>query len=221
MGRHWRFFGVITLAAFLLPAAVYAALPGPLGTNIAAYGVTPLITTLANIRCALDVREVELPLREVLAWALSRAGSVILIDFVFYFAFSGGALLLFFPGNDGGSVLLGLLTVVFTSTLALADVYASIESQPNRLLTVPRAFTRSISLCWQNGNMWRVLALGAFLIAQFLLAVMLEQWFTYSKIPGAAFFADVPLSTALAAPFAVLFTVVYFDALAREKRLTL
>ena len=204
----------------LLQAAVYFFVRGPAGANIAAYVLTPFLTAVANIQCAVDLRDEQVSARDLFARALGRLWAIILIDFVFYFAFNSGAILMFFPGNDAMNSLLGAMTVAVTSTLLLADVYASVEAQPKWFLVLPLSFMRSISLSWQNGNMLRVLLLAVFLIAEFLVTVMLEQWFTLRHLRGALFLADVPLSTVFAAPFAVLFTVVYFDCVARENTAT-
>ncbi|GAC1655007.1 MAG: hypothetical protein NVS9B12_05890 [Vulcanimicrobiaceae bacterium] len=218
--RHWRFFAALTSATLFLQAGLCFFVRGPLGFDIALGGLTPFVTACANIRCAIDLREGDLPAWHVVRWALGRLWAVILIDTVFSLAFTSGAMLMFFPANDPANAVLGALTVALTSTMMFADVHASVEPQAHWVFTVPLSLMRSISLSWSNGNIFRVLALGAFVIAEFLVLFMLDEWFALHHVSGGTFLAQIPLSTAFAAPFAVLFTVVYFDCLARERAAT-
>lgn|GEM_PF-3095024 len=214
-GRHFKLFAGVTLLTIVFQAIVYFAVRGITGANLAGLLLPPIITTIANIRCALDLREVELPARDILAWAFGRVWAVVLIDFIFSYAFADGTFGML-SGEVSGT-LMGALTVVLTSTLIFADVYASIEPQRNALLQIPLAFMRSITLAWQNGNMLRIVLLAVLQIALVLIAIMLQQWLDFKHVHGAIFIASVPLQTLFVAPLSVLTTVVYFDCLARER----
>ncbi|MFN2529253.1 MAG: hypothetical protein ABR584_11125 [Candidatus Baltobacteraceae bacterium] len=213
--RHFQLFAVVTMLTIALQAIVYFAVRGITGANLAGLLLPPIITTIANIRCALDLREAELPMREILAWAFGRVWAVILIDFIFSYAFADGTFGML--SGDASGTFMGVLTVLLTSTLIFADVYASIEAQRNAFLQIPLAFMRSITLAWQNGNMLRIVLLAVFQITLVLVAIMLQQWLDFKHVRGAIFFASVPLQTLFVAPLSVLTTVVYFDCLARER----
>lgn len=219
-GRNFKLFATVTLLTLCAQTLLYFFVRGPNGVNLAALALAPLITTIANIRCALDLRAADISARELIGWAFGRLWAVILIDFVFSFAFSEGSFQMLLSGGDIGAVLTGVLTIVLTSTLAFADVYASIEPQRNALLTLPLAFMRSITLAWQNGNMLRIVMLAVLQVALALVTIMLQQFFELKHIHGAVFFANIPVATLFCAPFAVLTTVMYFDCLAREREAT-
>lgn len=217
-GRHFKLFAIVTLLTIALQAIVYFAVRGVPGANLAGLLLPPFITTIANIRCALDLRDAELPSRDILAWAFSRVWAVILIDFIFSYAFADGTFGML--SGDASTVLMGVLTVLLTSTLIFADVYASIEPQRNAFLTIPLAFMRSITLAWQNGNMLRILLLAVFQITLVLVAIMLQQLLDSKHVHAAIFLASIPIETLFVAPLSVLSTVVYFDCLARERETT-
>lgn len=211
-------FAAISLLTLLLQAVLYYFIHGIVGILAASLILSPIVTAVANIQSALDIRHGEIPHSEFMEWALSRLWAVILVDFVAWFASFGGTSLL--ASASPGEILLGMLSLVLTATLLFADVYVSVEPQPNLLLSIPFAFMRSIGLAWQNGNMMRMLAITAVQIAIFALSDPLYRLLASHHVPGATFAAIVPLGTLLSAPFAVLTTVVYFDAVAREREMT-
>ena len=217
-GRHFKFFALFTLCTLVIQAIVYFIWRNQWGLNVPGILLVPMLTTVANIRCALDLRDAQLPVREVLAWAVRRLWAVIIIDFVFGFAFLDGCYGMI--SADAGTMFTGALTIALTSTLVFADVYASVEPQENPLLTIPWAFMRSISLAWQNANMVRIALLALIQVALILLSIMIQQLLEAKHIHGAVFLANVPLSTLFVAPLAVLSTVIYFDCLARERAVT-
>ena len=215
-GKNVKLFFVVTLLTLGLQLVIYFFAPTNAGIDIPALIFPPFITALANIRCALDLRDAQLSTQAILAWALRRVAAVIFIDFVFDFAFLIGCAGML--SGDAGDIFTGILTVLFTSTLVFADVHASVEPQKNVLLSIPVAFMRSIALSWQNGNMVRVLLLALINIALYLVSIMLQQLLLFKHVKGALFLANVPLSTLFVAPVAVLTTVLYFDCVARERR---
>lgn len=219
-GRNFKLLASLTLLTLCAQAIVYFFVRGSNGVNLAALALAPVITAAANIRCALDLRSAEISTRELIAWAFGRLWAVILIDFVFSFAFSEGSFQMLFSGGDVGAVLTGILTIVLTSTLAFADVYASIEPQRNAFLALPLAFMRSITLAWQNGNMLRIILLAVLQVALALVTIMLQQFLDLKHVHAAIFIANIPVATLFCAPFAVLTTVIYFDCLAREREAT-
>ncbi|MDP9017195.1 MAG: hypothetical protein M3N19_02605 [Candidatus Eremiobacteraeota bacterium] len=217
--RRWRFYCVLSLAAIAVQGAICLVWRRDIALDVVTSAVLPIITTVANIQTALDLRGGELDPREIFAWALRRLWAVMLIDFVVSFTYIVGFVLMVHASSIDDAVM-GLLTLLLTSTLVFADVFASVELFPSSLLRIPFAFMRSVALFWQHGNMVRALAILSFQVAAGLLALMLSDWLTFKHAGSAAFVADVPLGTLFAAPFAILTTVVYFDAIAREDEAT-
>lgn len=178
--------------------------------------VLVFFTIVINIRTALDLRGGELPLGELLGWAFGRFWAVLIIDLFVWLSISAGADLTFAP-QSADAFLGGVLLLVLTSTFIFCDVVASVEPQPRWYAIVPAAIRRSVGLAWQNGNISRALAIVVFQATFGLVGVLAQALLSAAHVKGAAFLANQPLNTLLTPFFATLTTVVYFDALARER----
>lgn len=210
-------FCSVTLAVLALQRAVYAAFPGEVGANFVAAAFTPIIAAIVNIQTAADLRAAPLSLSELFDLALTRLWAVIILDVVFYWLLQL-AFAIMFSSPAIGDALVGLIGFMLAATLIFADVYASVEPQPNRLRTLPLAVLRSVSLAWQNGNIARVFSLASFLMLLFIGAALLNQWIVAHHVRDAVFLGEVPLGTIVQAPLSAVFTAVYLDCLLREHR---
>jgi hypothetical protein len=215
-GRHALPFGALTLAVLGLQRAVYAVFPGELGANFVAAAFTPIIAVVANIRTAADLRATPMSLGELLDLALTRLWAVIVLDLAFSWLLQVAFTIMFAPSL--GDALVGLCGFMLAATLVFADVYASVEAQPNLLRTVPLAIMRSVWLSWQDGNIARVFSLASLLLLLFVGSALFGQWAITHHVRDAMFLANVPLGTIVQAPLSALFTAVYLDCLARERR---
>jgi len=152
---------------------------------------------------------------------LRRAIPVIIIDLLCALI-SDSAYGAFSPQSGSpsyGEYFLGALTLALGGTLLFADVWATVTDGVTWYALVPFAFFRSITLAWQGPTIFRVLLLVALQVPPVLVSILLAEWMDAKHLSGSWFFADIPLGTLLAGPFQALFTVTYFDALAREQKL--
>jgi hypothetical protein len=214
--RHALLFGAVTVAVLLLQRAVYAFFPGELGANFVAAAFTPIIAVTANIAAAADLRATSLSLGELFDLALTRLWAVIVLDLAFSWLLQVAFNVMFAPSL--GDALVGLIGFILAATLVFADVYASVEPQPNLLRTLPLAIMRSVGLSWQDGNIARVFSLASLLMLLFVGNALLGLWIMTHHVRDAVFLANVPLGTVVQAPLSALFTAVYLDCLARERR---
>lgn len=178
--------------------------------------VLVFFTIVVNIRTALDLRGGDVPLHELLAWAFGRFWAVLIIDLFVWLAITSGTEMTFAPGSID-IFFAGILTLVFASTFIFCDVVASVEPQPRWYAIVPLAVRRSAMLAYQHGNLLRALAIVILQTAFSLVGIFAQALLAAKHVKGAEFLANQPLNTLLTPFFAALTTVVYFDALARER----
>jgi len=209
-------FGLVALAVLGVQRAVYIFVPGQLGAGFVTAAFPPIIAVLANIQTAADLRAAPLPLSELFDLALTRLWAVIILDLVFYWSLGLGVEIML-SSSSIGNWLAGLIAFMLAATLIFADVYASVEPQPNRLRTLPLAIVRSVSLACQNGNLARVFSLASLLMLIVVAGELLNQWVGAHHVRDAVFLGEVPFGTLVQAPLSALVTAVYLDSLARER----
>ncbi|MDQ6933652.1 MAG: hypothetical protein M3160_10845 [Candidatus Eremiobacteraeota bacterium] len=219
--RRWHLYAGLSLAVLAVQAALYFAFQQNTVIIISEIILAPAIVLVVTIGVSNDILHGRLTARILVSRSLRRAIPVILIDFVCaIISVSGyGA---FSPQSGSpsyGEYWLGTVTLALSGTLLFADVWATLTDGVPWYALVPFAFFRSISLAWQGRTILRILLLVALQVPPVLVSIMLQEWMNAKHFSGSWFFANVPLDTLLAGPFQALFTVTYFDALAREQRL--
>jgi len=213
--RQALLFSVLTLAVLAIQRAVYAFFPNEVGADFVSAAFTPIIVVVVNIQTAAALRGTPLPLGQLFDLALTRLWAVIIIDLGISWLMGTAFGAIFSPSI--GDAIFGALAFMLGATTLFADVYASVEPQPNWLRTVPLAIFGSISLSWQNGNIVRVFFLAGLWALLFLASALVTQWAVSQHLHDAIFLGVVPLSTLTQAPLAALFTAVYLDSLARTR----
>lgn len=217
MRKNALLYGLFCLLILAAQSLWYVAYHGREAMLVAFdLAVLVFLTVVVNIRTALDMRGGELPLGELLAWAFGRLWAVIIIDFVVWLTLSAGTAMAFTPAS-ADTFLGGAFFLVAAAGLIFCDVVASVEPHAHWYAIVPAAIRRSIRLAFAHGNILRALAIVIFQAVFTLLEALLQQFLSDRGIKGAEFWGNQPLNTLLTPFFAALTTVVYFDALARER----
>ena len=180
---------------------------------IAQLSLLPLIVVIANVQTARDIMQTPSSLKDLAMIALERWWAVLLIDFVLAIL-QGNSIAMMVGGTGLADTVLGACALFLTAPLLLADVFASVQAEVSTLTVIPMAILRSLMLFWQNNNALRLLGL---LVLQ-LLAFSAQRYITTNVAHTliAQLVVDALIQALIAAPFAVLTTVIYFDCLARE-----
>lgn len=217
--RRWQMYTGISIGVFAIQTALYFAFHQNTAVMLSEILFDAVIVLAVTTGVSSDILHTPVTLRALVARGLNRAVPVILIDFLSA-AISSSGYEAFSPQSGSyGQYWLGALTLALCGTLLFADVWATVTDGVPWYALVPFAFFRSISLAWQGANILRICLLVALQVPPVLVSVMLTEWMNARHIPGSWFFANVPLSALLVGPYQALFTVSYFDALAREQQL--
>jgi len=176
---------------------------------------TPFILTAAMIRSAQALTDSPQGALETLRRTALRLLGVAIVNFFVVWLCLGFGVTLMMTG-DFAEVLMGFATLATSCTLLYALVYVCVEPPSWALPFL--AVTRSIELTWQNANVRRLVLPALLFTALVAAETALQQWLTAGHVRDATFLAGTPADALTAAPFAVLLTVIYFDALARESR---
>ncbi len=218
---RWQLYSAVSLAVLAAQSALYFAFRQNTAVIITEIILTPAIVLVVTIGISNDIFHRALTARVLASRAMRRAIPVIFIDFVYaiisdsgYGAFSAQS-----GSASYGEYWLGALTLALSGTLLFADIWATVTDRVPWYALVPFAFFRSISLAWQGRTILRIMLLVALQVPPVLVTIMLQEWMNAKHFSGSWFFANVPLGTLLTGPFQALFTVTYFDALAREQQL--
>lgn len=214
-GRRGWLYGGTSLLVLAAQILVYFFGHFKHGDFLGALLITPILVTLVNAGVASDRCGERVPARYLFERVLERLWAVIIIDLIVTSILGAGADAL--NTGDALGILLGLAILFMGGTLFFADVYASTEPKPSMLTILPLSFMRSSALAWQNGNILRVCYLIGSQAAVALLITLLGIVLKHEHAANTEFWANLPLSTLSAGPFAALFTVVYYDCIARER----
>ncbi len=213
-GRGWL-YSLTTLAVLAAQILVYFFAHFKHGDALDLLLITPILVTLVNAGIASDLCGEFVRDRLLFERVLERVWAVIIIDFILTSIFVAGADAL--ATGDAFNILLGLAILLMSGTLFFADVYASTELQPSMLTILPFSFMRSSALAWQNGNIVRICYLIGLQAALMLMIGLIAVVLRNHHAVDTEFGANLPLYTLTAGPLTALFTVVYYDCIARER----
>lgn len=185
---------------------------------ILAFDLTVLVffTIVVNIRTALDLRDGDMSAADVAAWAFGRLWAVLIMDFFIWLAINIGTVMTF-EATGIEMFLEGAVLLFLAAPLIFCDVVASVEPHAHWWAIVPVSIRRSIMLAYQHGTIVRALAIVIFQAAFAILGTLFEQALSAGHVRGADFWGNQPLNVLLTPFFAALTTVVYFDAVTRER----
>ncbi|MDQ2679654.1 MAG: hypothetical protein M3Y21_01335 [Candidatus Eremiobacteraeota bacterium] len=205
----------VSLAVFVAQLLLYFYGHFKHGDILGLLLIAPILVTLVNAGVGSDLCGEQIATYQLFERVLERIWAVIIIDLIVSSLLGAGIAAI--GTGDGLEIVLGLAITLMSGTLLFADVYASTEPKPSMLTILPFSLMRSSALAWQNGNIVRICYLiglqAVFILLTGLLLTLLKQ----HHMANIEFWANVPISTALTGPFAALFTVVYYDCLARER----
>lgn len=184
-----------------------------LGLNVGGAIVLPLLTALVYAFVATDASEPKPGALPPWERFLERAWAVIVIDFVVGMVTLYG--LSTAASQNPFAGVLGIAAFALSALLVFADVSATVDDDVTVWSVVPTAFLRSMAAAWNVGVFARALAIVSIelllVVAQYAVLYGLQ----HAGIHGAAFWAQVPLSTVATPPLAAITLVVYHDAVVR------
>ncbi len=214
-GRRIRLYAAVSAAAFGLSAAVYFALHRApyallLGETIAG----AIISTVTYVHVAVDEGESGWTAAQRWERILERVWAVILIELFVFFVGSLGLGLI--ASGDLWGALGGTATLLFSGTLILADVDASVAGDRSTLTILPFSCAHSIALSLTPANTGRVLLLlGLNVLISNVLALLVPAFHALHVADPNLW--SVLLEFLITVPLAAFSAMVYLDCAVRER----